>query len=54
MPKLYLMTHVVIAYPSKQQPEILTQDDLLPIPDFVTLQLTVADLFSWLKLGGNS
>jgi Uma2 family endonuclease len=43
---------VVLVYPPKQQPELLTQADLLPVPELVTLQLTVADLFSWLRLGG--
>lgn len=43
---------VVLVYPPKQQPELLTQADLLPVPDLVTLQLTVADLFGWLRLGG--
>lgn len=42
---------VVLVYPLKQQTELLTQADLLPVPDLVTLQLTVADLFGWLKLG---
>lgn len=45
---------VVITYPPKQQPEMLAQDDLLPVLDFVSLQLTVADLFSWLRLEGNA
>lgn len=41
---------VVLVYPPNQQPELLAQDDVLPVPDLVTLQLTVADLFSWLRL----
>jgi Uma2 family endonuclease len=43
---------VVLVYPLKQQPELLTQADLLPVPELVILQLTVADLFGWLRLGG--
>jgi len=44
---------VVLLYPPKQQPELLTQSDVLPVPKLVTLQLTVADLFDWLRLGGD-
>ena len=44
---------VVLIYPPKQQPELLTENDVLPIPDLVKLQLTVADLFDWLRLGNN-
>ncbi len=41
----------VLVYPAKQQTRLLTQTDLLPIPDLVAdLRLTVADLFNWLKL----
>ena len=44
----------VLVYPAKQQTKVLTQNDVLPVPDLVAnLQLTVADLFSWLKLGGD-
>lgn len=45
---------VVLVYPPKQQPELLTQDDVLIVPELVKLQLTVADLFGWLRLGSNS
>lgn len=45
---------VVLVYPPKQQPELLTENDVLPVPDLVKLQLTVADLFGWLRLGSNS
>ncbi len=42
----------VLVYPAKQQTRLLTQDDVLPVPDLVAhLRLTVADLFNWLKLG---
>lgn len=45
---------VVLVYPPKQQPELLTENDVLSVPDLVKLQLTVADLFGWLRLGSNS
>lgn len=41
----------VLVYPAKQQTRLLTQNDILPVPDLVAdLRLTVADLFDWLKL----
>ncbi len=42
----------LLIYPSGQQPEFLEVElDRLPVPNLVTdLQLTVGDLFSWLKL----
>lgn len=42
----------VFAYPSGQQPDFLQDPaQLLPVPAFMsTLQITVGDLFSWLKL----
>ncbi|MDX2212092.1 MAG: Uma2 family endonuclease [Oculatellaceae cyanobacterium bins.114] len=42
----------LLIYPSGQQPEFLQEDqDVLPIPDLVAnLQLTIADVFGWLKL----
>lgn len=45
----------VIVYPSGQQPELFDQEeDILPVSDLVAdLQLTVGDVFGWLKLGGN-
>ena len=40
-----------LIYPANQQTKILTQDDVLPVPDLVAgLRLTVADVFNWLKL----
>ncbi len=44
----------VLVYPAKQQTRLLTQNDVLPVPDLVAdLRLTVADLFSWLKLSND-
>jgi Uma2 family endonuclease len=42
----------LLIYPSGKQPEYLQQEhDVLPIPDLVAdLQLTVGDIFGWLKL----
>lgn len=42
----------LIIYPSGQQPEFLQEEqDVLPVPDLVAnLQLTIADVFGWLKL----
>lgn len=42
----------LIIYPSEQQPELLQElEDIIPAPDFVTdLQLTVGNVFGWLKL----
>ena len=41
----------VLVYPAQQQTQLLTQNDVLPVPDLVAdLRLTVADLFNWLKL----
>lgn len=42
----------VLVYPPEQQPELLQESaDRLPVPDLVAeLQLTVGDLFGWLKL----
>lgn len=40
----------VLIYPPKQQPEILTTSDPLPVPDWMTgLNLTVDEVFQWLK-----
>lgn len=42
---------VICFYPN-QLPEIMRQpEDRLPVPDFLSLQLTVEQVFSWLKLG---
>ena len=44
----------VLVYPAKQQTQLLTQNNILPVPDLVAgLRLTVADLFSWLKLSND-
>lgn len=42
----------LLIYPSGQQPELLQESqDVLPVPKLVTdLQLTVNDIFSWLRL----
>jgi Uma2 family endonuclease len=42
----------VLVYPPKQQPELLqAEQEILPVPDLVNnLQLTVGQLFGWLKL----
>jgi Uma2 family endonuclease len=42
----------VLVYPPKQQPELLqAEQEILPVPDLVNnLQLTVGQLFAWLKL----
>lgn len=43
----------VLVYPPGQQPELLQEPtDRLPVPDLVAdLQLTVGNLFGWLRLG---
>ncbi len=45
----------VLVYPTGQQPELLQKvGDVLPVPDLVEgLQLTVGDLFGWLRLGSD-
>jgi Uma2 family endonuclease len=42
----------LLIYPSGQQPELLQEaQEVLPVPNLVSdLQLTVDDVFSWLKL----
>lgn len=41
----------VLVYPALQQTQLLTQNDVLPVPNLVAdLRLTVADVFNWLKL----
>lgn len=42
----------VLVYPPKQQPELLQEEqEILPVPDLVSsLQLTVGQLFEWLKM----
>jgi Uma2 family endonuclease len=42
----------IICFQPNQLPEVKRQpDDSLPVPDFLTLQLTVGQIFSLLKLG---
>lgn len=41
----------VLAFLPGQQPIELTDDDLLPVPEFLELDLTVAQVFGWLKSG---
>ena len=42
----------VICFQPSQLPEIKRQpEDSLPVPDFLNLQLTVGQVFSWLRLG---
>lgn len=43
----------VLVFPSGQQPEFLQQaNQFLPVPEFLSAwQVTVGELFSWLKLG---
>ncbi|MBD2082055.1 Uma2 family endonuclease [Leptolyngbya sp. FACHB-17] len=45
----------VFAYPSGQQPDFIQEpEQLLPVPAFMsTLQLTVGELFGWLKLANS-
>lgn len=41
----------VLVYHAQQQTQLLTQNDVLPVPNLVAdLRLTVADVFNWLKL----
>nr|WP_313929903.1 hypothetical protein [Microcoleus sp. FACHB-SPT15] len=46
----------MLVYPLGQQPELFREPkDVLPVPDLVAdWQITVGDLFGWLRLGGNS
>lgn len=41
----------VLAFLPNQQPIELTGDDKLPVPELLELELTVAQVFSWLKVG---
>jgi Uma2 family endonuclease len=42
----------VICFQPSQLPEIKQQpEESLPVPNFLNLQLTVGQLFSWLRLG---
>lgn len=41
----------VIVYPAGQQPSLLQEaQERLPVPDLVSVQLTVSDVFGWLKI----
>ncbi|NJP12177.1 MAG: Uma2 family endonuclease [Leptolyngbyaceae cyanobacterium RU_5_1] len=42
---------LVLAFLPDHQPLELTEDDKLPVPNFLELNLTVAQLFGWLKAG---
>jgi Uma2 family endonuclease len=45
----------VLVFPPGQQPRLLDkEDDVLPVPEFVALPLTLGDLFGWLKLKSKS
>lgn len=41
----------VLAFLPGQQPMELTRDDQLPVPEFLELELTIAQVFGWLKVG---
>lgn len=41
----------VLAFLPEQQPIELTGDDRLPVPEFLELELTVSQVFGWLKAG---
>jgi Uma2 family endonuclease len=41
---------IIVFFPG-QQPIEMTGDDRLPVPEFVELELTVAQVFDWLKAG---
>lgn len=40
----------MIVFLLDQQPIEMTGDDKLPVPEFLELELTVAQVFSWLKV----
>lgn len=42
---------LVLAFRPGQEPMELMGDNLLPMPDFLDLELTVANIFGWLKVG---
>jgi Uma2 family endonuclease len=44
---------IVLVFLPGQQPIEMTGDELLPIPEFMQLNLTVAQVFAWLKPGKN-
>ncbi|HEY9665550.1 MAG TPA: hypothetical protein V6C91_02035 [Coleofasciculaceae cyanobacterium] len=41
----------MIVFLRDQQPIEMTGDDKLPVPKFLELELTIAQVFGWLKLG---
>jgi Uma2 family endonuclease len=41
---------VIVFLPGKQPIE-MRSDDRLPVPEFIELELTVAQVFGWLKAG---
>ncbi len=44
-------TKSIICFQPNQLPEIMRQtEEILPVPDFLDLQLTVGQVFDWLKL----
>lgn len=42
---------LILVFLPEQQPLALTGDDRLPVPEFLRLELTVAQVFGWLKAG---
>jgi Uma2 family endonuclease len=42
----------ILVFRSQQQPELLTEENILPVLTGVELTLTVAQVFSWLQMGG--
>ncbi|ACK73528.1 protein of unknown function DUF820 [Gloeothece citriformis PCC 7424] len=44
---------ILVFFPS-QQPQLLQGNDLLPILEIIPLELTVSQVFSWLKMRSNS
>jgi Uma2 family endonuclease len=42
----------VLVYLPKQQPQFFEGGDRLPIPDGIPVELTVEEIFSWLKMQG--
>jgi Uma2 family endonuclease len=42
---------LILAFIPGQEPMELTGDNILPMPDFLTLNLSVENVFEWLKVG---
>ncbi len=42
---------IILVFISNQEPVELIGNDALPVPEFLTLDLTVEQVFSWLKVG---